>query len=73
MSTLRMTVTQGTLKKSTEIMGKMDNYVLVKLKQAGKETEYKSTIVPGAKDKPITWNYTFNLPIHPQNQRDAQL
>ena len=73
MSTLQMTVTQGTLKKSSEIMGKMDNYVLVKCNAGGRETEYKSTIVPGAKDKPITWNYTFNLPIPPNAQRDARL
>ena len=73
MSTLQLNVTQGTLKKSSEIYGKMDNYVLIKLHANGRETEYKSTIVPGAKDKPITWNYTFNLPINQAAQKDARL
>lgn len=50
----------------------MDNYVLVRVHANGKTSDYKSTIVPGAKDKPINWNYTFNLPIS-QNARDARL
>ena len=73
MSNLQLHVTQGTLKKSSEILGKMDNYVLVRLHSGGKTNDYKSTIVPGAaKEKPITWNYTFNIPIS-QAQRDARL
>ena len=71
--TLQLHVTQGTLKKSSEIMGKMDNYVLIKLHANGTEKEFRSTIVPGAaKEKPIVWNYTFNLPISQAN-RDARL
>lgn len=72
MSTLQLTVTQGVLKKSSEIIGKMDNYVFVRVHANGKTSDYKSTIVPGAKDKPITWNYTFNLPIS-KTARDARL
>ena len=51
----------------------MDNYVLVRVHHGnGKTNDYKSTIVPGAKDKPITWNYTFNLPLA-RTSKDARL
>ena len=46
MSTLEFTVVSGILEKSTEMFGKMENYVRVKV--LGTHQEYRTKIVEGS-------------------------
>ena len=73
--TLRMTVHDGQLAKSTDIGGKMENYVLVKvLDDPQGEREYRTKIVQGAaktkKDENrIPFNDIIEIPIRSQDAR----
>lgn len=73
---LRVFVKDGQLLKSTEIMGKMENYVLIKCEQGGATQEYRTKIVQGAAkskkaENRISWNeqVAINLPQHAQDAR----
>ena len=46
--TLRMFINDGQLLKKTDMLGKMENYVLVECQSGGQKTEYRTRIVQGA-------------------------
>ena len=69
MSTLEFTVVEGILEKSTELFGKMENYVRVKV--LGTNQEYRTKITEGSakskkSDNRIVWNETLRIPL-PRN------
>lgn len=66
MSKVEVTIRYAILNKSYDIGGKMENYVKVKVNNGqGGTTDFKTKIVQGEKDKPITWNETFSVPLRP--------
>lgn len=65
MSQVEITIRYAILKKSQDWFGKMENYVKVKANNgSGQITEFKSKIVAGSKEKPITWDETFTFTAH---------
>ena len=61
MSNLQLTIKSAVLNKSTELIGKMENYVVVKANTFGQVREHRTKIVEGdakKKDKEnrIVWN-----------------
>lgn len=68
MSQVEVTVRYAILKKSQDWFGKMENYVKVKANNGtGQLTEFKTKIVKGDKEKPITWDETFTFTARPGN------
>lgn len=73
--TLRITFHNGQLTKSTDIGGKMENYVLVKvLDDPQGEREYRTKIVQGAAktkkvDNRIEFNDIIEIPLRSKNAR----
>lgn len=68
MSKVEITIRYATLNKSYDIAGKMENFVRVKINNGvGGTSEFKTKIVPGEKEKPITWNETFSVPLKPNS------
>lgn len=66
MSKVEVTIRYATLTKNYDIVGKMENFVKVKVNNGtGGSTEFKTKIVPGDKDTKIEWNETFSVPIKP--------
>ena len=66
MSRVEVTIRYATLKKSQDTFGKMENYVKVKCNNGvGNTTEFKTKIIAGEKEKPITWNETFSATVRP--------
>jgi len=66
MSKVEVTIRYARLNKSYDIVGKMENYVKVKVNNGlGGATEFRTKIVPGEKNKDINWNETFSVPIKP--------
>jgi Ca2+-dependent lipid-binding protein len=66
MSKVEVTIRYATLNKNYDFVGKMENYVKVKVNNGtGGSTEFKTKIVPGDKDSKIEWNETFSVPIKP--------
>ena len=66
MSTLSLNIGSGFLQKSYDILGSMENYVLLRLNVDGRTQEYKTKIVVGKKKTPIVWNETINISV-PRN------
>jgi len=64
MSKLEVTITYATLTKNYDTFGKMENYVRLRVSSGNSATsEFKTKIVSGDKEKPITWNETVSIPI----------
>lgn len=78
MSTLKLNVSSAVLNKSTEMFGKMENYVVVKALVFGQIREYRTSIVEGDaknkdKDNRIVWNETLNIDMPQQAVGGSQL
>lgn len=76
MSNLQVTIRDGILNKSTEMFGKMENFVSIKL--AGQTQDYRTRIVQGSaktkkEENRIAWNETVSIPIPPNIRSTAQL
>lgn len=68
MSKVEVTIRYAILNKSSELLGKMENYVKAKVNNgAGGVSDFKTKIIKGEKDKSITWNETFSVPLRPNN------
>ena len=66
MSKVEVTIRYANLNKNYDIVGKMENYVKVKVNNGtGGSSEFKTKIVPGEKDLNIQWNETFTVPLKP--------
>lgn len=66
MSRVELTISYAVLKKSYDIIGKMENYVRVRVLNApGGNAEYKTKLVEGDKDVKIVWNETVSVPLRP--------
>jgi len=66
MSKVEVTIRHANLNKNYDIVGKMENYVKVKVNNGtGGSSEFKTKIVPGEKDLNIQWNETFTVPLKP--------
>jgi Ca2+-dependent lipid-binding protein len=66
MSRIELTVTYALLNKSYDLVGKMENYVRVRVVgEKGATAEYKTKIVDGDKNTKIVWNETISIPIRP--------
>jgi len=66
MSKVEVTIRYANLNKNYDIIGKMENYVKVKVNNGtGGSSEFKTKIVPGEKDLNIQWNETFTVPLKP--------
>lgn len=66
MSKVEVTIRYATLTKNYDLVGKMENFVRVRVNNGtGGSTEFKTKIVPGDKDSKIEWNETFSVPIKP--------
>lgn len=64
MSKIELTIAYATLNKNYDLVGKMENYVRVKVSNGlGGSTEFKTKIVPGEKDTPIRWDEQFSIPL----------
>lgn len=69
MSRVELTITYAVLNRSYDIVGKMENYVRVRvLNVPGGTSEYKTKIVEGDKDVKIVWNETLSIPLRPSAQ-----
>lgn len=69
MSRVELTVTYAILNKSYDAVGKMENFVRVRvLGAAGGTSEYKTKIVEGDKNVKIIWNETISIPVRPSPQ-----
>jgi hypothetical protein len=73
MSNLRLQINNGFLHESYDMIGKMENYVYLKLTADGQTREFKTKIVAGEKKKPIVWNETITIPIPRNSTRTARL
>jgi Ca2+-dependent lipid-binding protein len=66
MSKVELTIRYAILNKNYDIVGKMENYVKVKVNNGtGGPSEFKTKIVPGDKNVSIQWNETFTFPLKP--------
>ncbi len=63
MSTLTLNIKTGYLQKSYDILGAMENYVVIKLNAEGRTQEFKTRIVKGEKKTPIVWNESINISV----------
>ena len=69
MSRVEVTITYVILNKSYELIGKMDNFVRVRVVGApGNTAEYKTKVTAGEKNTKIIWNETLNIPLKPSPQ-----
>ena len=73
MSTLTLSINTGYLHRSYEIIGPMENYVIVKLNADGRSQEYKTKIVKGNKKSDINWNETININVPRNSWNNAVL
>lgn len=78
MSTLKLTISSAVLNKSTEMFGKMENYVIVKATTFGQVREYRTSIVEGeakkdGKENRIVWNEALNIDIPQPATTGSQL
>ena len=71
--TLNITVKQGQVEKSSEIIGSMDSYAEFKLTSGGSTQEFKSKIIKSQAKKPIVWNETFRFRVNPADRANARL
>ena len=62
-STLSINIGSGFLQKSSDLLGSMENYVVLKLIAEGRTQEYRTKIVTGKKQTPIVWNETINISV----------
>lgn len=74
---LRFFINDGQVLKGTDIVGKMENYVLIKCEYGGQTQEYRTQIVQGSAkskkaDNRIVWNEEIKINL-PPNARDARL
>ena len=64
MSKVEVTIRYAVLNKNYDIVGQMENFVKVKVNNGlGGTSDFKTKIIPGDKDKPITWNETFRCGV----------
>jgi Ca2+-dependent lipid-binding protein len=69
MSRVELTITYALLNKSYDAVGKMENYVRVRVLGAvGGTSEYKTKITEGEKNAKIIWNETIAIPLRPSPQ-----
>lgn len=69
MSRVEVTVTYALLNKSYDLVGKMENYVRVRvLGVQGNTAEYKTKLTEGDKNTKIIWNETISIPLRPAPQ-----
>lgn len=68
MSKVEVTIRYAVLTKNYDLVGQMENFVKVKVNNGlGVTSDFKTKIVPGDKEKPITWNETFSVPLKPSS------
>jgi len=62
--TLTINVVSAIVQRNTEIIGRMDLFVVAKLTAAGRTSESKTRIVKGNKGELVAWGerLTFNIP-----------
>ena len=66
MSKVEVTIRYAILNKSSELIGKMENFVHATVNNGtGGASDFKTKIIEGEKDKAITWNETFSVPLRP--------
>ena len=69
MSKVELTITYAILNKSYDVVGKMENYVRVRLVGTqGATAEYKTKLTEGDKNTKIVWNETISIPVRPAPQ-----
>jgi hypothetical protein len=71
--TLNVNVLNAIVQRNTEIIGRMELFVVLKLVAAGRTSEYKTRIVKGRKGELATWNERFSFTIPRNALADARL
>lgn len=74
MSTLTLNIKSGSLQKSYDIIGAMENYVVLNLIIDGRSQRVANTkIVKGEKLKPIVWNESVDIKVPKNSWSNAVL
>lgn len=71
--TLNVNILNAIVQRNTEIIGRMELFVVVKLIAAGRTSEYKTRIVKGRKGELASWNERFSFSIPRNALGDARL
>lgn len=71
--TLNLNIVNATVQRNTEIIGRMELFVVAKLVAAGRTTEYKTKIVKGRKGELAYWGERFSFTIPRNATADARL
>jgi len=71
--TLNINVVSAIVQRDTEIVGRMDLFVVARLTAGGRTNESKTTIIKGGKGQLVTWNQKFSFSIPRNALADARL
>jgi hypothetical protein len=69
---INLNILNAIVQRDTEIIGRMELFVVAKLSVGGRTQEYKTRIIKGRKGELAVWNERFTFQI-PRNAPDARL